>query len=47
MTSQGNAQSHPFHVGSTSTDVLALPAIVDGLLAGGYRFATIHELIAD
>ena len=36
-----------FHVGSASTDVLALPAIVDGLIAGGYRFATIDELVAD
>jgi hypothetical protein len=36
-----------FQVGSASTDVLALPAIVDGLIAGGYRFATINEPIAD
>jgi peptidoglycan/xylan/chitin deacetylase (PgdA/CDA1 family) len=36
-----------FHVGSASTDVLALPAIVDGLIAGGYRFATIDEFVAD
>ena len=36
-----------FHVGSASTDVLALPAVVDGLLAGGYRFATIDEFVAD
>jgi peptidoglycan-N-acetylglucosamine deacetylase len=33
------------HVGSASTDFEALPAIVDGLAAAGYRFVTIADLI--
>jgi hypothetical protein len=29
------------HVGSQSADALALPAVIDGLRAEGYRFTTI------
>lgn len=34
-----------FHVGSASADHAALQAIVDGLRARGYRFATLAELV--
>ena len=34
-----------FHVGSASTDVEALPDIIDELSAGGYTFASIGELV--
>jgi peptidoglycan/xylan/chitin deacetylase (PgdA/CDA1 family) len=34
-----------FHVGSASTDADALPDIIEQLRAGGYRFATLAELI--
>ena len=33
------------HVGSLSTDVDALPAIIDGLRAGGYAFVTVSGLV--
>lgn len=33
------------HVGSASTDFLALPEILDGLADAGYRFATIEEMV--
>jgi len=35
-----------FHVGSASTDAEALPAIIDGLRAEGYGFATLADLVA-
>jgi peptidoglycan/xylan/chitin deacetylase (PgdA/CDA1 family) len=35
-----------FHVGSASADAQALPAIIDGLRARGYRFATLAALVA-
>jgi peptidoglycan/xylan/chitin deacetylase (PgdA/CDA1 family) len=34
-----------FHVGAASADAAALPAIVDGLRARGYGFATVEELV--
>ena len=34
-----------FHVGSASTDADALPAIIDGLRATGYGFATVAEIL--
>jgi hypothetical protein len=34
-----------FHVGSASTDADALLDIIEQLRAGGYRFATLAELI--
>jgi peptidoglycan/xylan/chitin deacetylase (PgdA/CDA1 family) len=34
-----------FHVGSASTDVEALPDVIDQLSADGYRFVTLTELI--
>lgn len=33
------------HVGEASTDYAALPAIIAGLVEGGYGFATVAELI--
>ncbi len=35
-----------FHVGAAAADAQALPAIIDGLRAQGYRFATLSELVA-
>ena len=34
------------HVGSGSADAIALQAVIDGLRADGYSFATVEELIA-
>ena len=34
-----------FHVGAASADAAALPAIIDGLRARGYSFATVEELV--
>lgn len=34
-----------FHVGSASTDAVALPTIIDELSAGGYTFSTVAELV--
>jgi len=36
-----------FHVGSASEDGPALQQIIDGLRAGGYEIAALHELIGD
>jgi peptidoglycan/xylan/chitin deacetylase (PgdA/CDA1 family) len=34
-----------FHVGSASQDAAALDAIIDGLVARGYAFATVADLV--
>lgn len=33
------------HVGAASQDAVALPAMIDGLRARGYRFATVREML--
>lgn len=36
---------HLFHVGAASEDAAALPDIIDGLRALGYRFVTVNEMV--
>jgi hypothetical protein len=45
LSRRGNGVICLFHVGSQSADVAALPRIIDGLRAHGYRFRTIEGLL--
>jgi peptidoglycan/xylan/chitin deacetylase (PgdA/CDA1 family) len=40
-----NGAIYLFHVGSASTDIDALPAIIDGLLARGYAIGTVPSVL--